>query len=74
MALVGDFYDEETIEQLQNELGLKLAYLRNYDKFALGISIKPTYTSLAEYSAWGFYGDIATIVPLFNNQIDHINW
>ena len=54
----------------QNEVGLKIAYLRKYDKFALGISIKPTYTSLAEYSAWGLSGDIAAIVPLSNNKME----
>ena len=54
----------------QNEVGLKIAYLRKYDKFALGISIKPTYTSLAECSAWGLSGDIAAIVPLSNNKME----
>ena len=54
----------------QNEVGLKIAYLRKYDKFALGISIKPTYTSLAEYSAWGLSGDIAALVPLENNKME----
>ena len=53
----------------QNEVGFKIAYLRKYDKFALGISIKPTYTSLAEYSAWGLSGDIAAIFPLSNNKM-----
>ena len=54
----------------QNELGLKIAYLRQYDRFALGISIKPTYTSLAEYSAWGVSSDIAVIVTLLNNKME----
>ena len=54
----------------QNEIGFKIAYLRKYDKFALGISIKPTYTSLAEYSAWGLSGDIAALVPLANNEME----
>ena len=36
----------------------------------MGISIKPTYTNLAEYSAWGFSGDIAAIVPLSNNKME----
>jgi len=54
----------------QNELGLKIAYLRKYDKIAFGISIKPTHIDLAEYSAWGLSGDIAAIVPLFNNKME----
>ena len=54
----------------QNEMGLKIAYLRQYDKFAMGISIKPTYTSLAEHSAWGLSGDIAVIVPLSYNKME----
>ena len=54
----------------QNEVGLRIAYLLKYDKFALGISIKPTYTSLAEYSSWGLSGDIAVIVPLSNNKME----
>ena len=54
----------------QNELGLKISFLRQYDKFALGISIKPTYTNLAEYSAWGVSSDIAAIVPLLNNTME----
>ena len=54
----------------QNEIGLKVSFLRKYDKFALGISIKPTYTNLAEYSAWGFSGDIAAIVPLSKNKME----
>ena len=54
----------------QNELGLKIAYLRQYEKFALGISIKPTYTNLAEYSAWGVSSDIAAIVTLLNNKME----
>ena len=54
----------------QNEIGFKMSYLRKYDKFALGISVKPTYTSLAEYSAWGLSGDIAGIVPLSKNNIE----
>ena len=54
----------------QNEIGLKIAFLRKYDKFALGMSFKPTYTSLDEYSAWGMSSDIAAIVPLLNNKLE----
>ena len=47
LALVGDFYDEETIEQLQNELGLSqpvfvqyFTYLKNTISGNLGLSFQ----------------------------------
>ena len=54
LALVGDFYDEETIEQLQNELGLNqtvfvqyFTYLKNTISGNLGLSFQ-TRSSVLE--------------------------
>ena len=54
LALVGDFYDEETIEELQNELGLNqpvfvqyLTYLKNTISGNLGLSFQ-TRSSVLE--------------------------
>ena len=54
LALVGDFYDEETIEQLQNELGLSqpvfvqyFTYLKNTISGNLGLSFQ-TRSSVLE--------------------------
>ena len=54
----------------QNELGIKVAFFRRYNSFVLGTCLKPTYTSLADYSAWGVSGDIAALVQLFEKKMD----
>jgi hypothetical protein len=43
-----DYYKINNISQ--NELGMKVAFMRKYDAIAIGISIKPTYVHLADYS------------------------
>ncbi len=57
-------------EITQNEFGVKIAFFRRYNSFVLGTCLKPTYTSLADYSAWGISGDIAALVQLFEKKMD----
>jgi len=54
----------------QNELGLKVAFLRKYNSIAIGVGIKPTYINLANYNAFGLSGDIAVITQKFDNKMD----
>ena len=63
-----NYYNIKDISQ--NELGLKVAFFRRYNSFVLGTCLKPTYTSLADYSAWGISGDIAALVQLFEKKMD----
>jgi len=54
----------------QNELGMKVSFMHKYDAIAIGISIKPTYVHLADYSAWGISNDIGAIIQLFEKKLD----
>mgnify|MGYP000314750560 CR=1 FL=1 len=55
------------IEEIsQQEIGVKIASIRTYNQITLGINVKPFYTGLAEYNAWGLSGDIAAIYSPFN--------
>ena len=50
------------IEEIsQQEIGVKIASIRTYNQITLGVNVKPFYTGLAEYNAWGLSGDIAAI-------------
>ena len=50
------------IEEIsQQEIGVKIASIRTYNQIIFGINVKPFYTGLAEYNAWGLSGDIAAI-------------
>ena len=50
----------------QQEIGVKIASIRTYNQIIFGINVKPFYTGLAEYTAWGLSGDIAAIYNPFN--------
>ena len=55
------------IEEIsQQEIGVKIASIRTYNQITLGVNVKPFYTGLAEYNAWGLSGDIAAIYSPFN--------
>ena len=55
------------IEEIsQQEIGIIIASIRKFNQITLGVNIKPFYTGLAEYNAWGFSGDIAAIYNPFN--------
>jgi len=54
----------------QNELGITVSFMRKYDDIAIGMSIKPTYVHLADYSAWGISNDIGVIIQLFEKNLD----
>ena len=62
-----DYYIIENISQ--NELGMKVSFMHKYNAIAMGISIKPTYLHLADYSAWGISNDIGAIIQLFEKKI-----
>ena len=53
----------------QQELGLAFATICVINQFTLGLSLKPFYTGLGEYKAWGIYGDIGLMAPFFENKI-----
>ena len=63
-----DYYKIKNISQ--NELGMKVSFMHKYDAIAIGISIKPTYVHLADYSAWGISNDIGAIIQLFEKKLD----
>ena len=78
-AWIGDGYSEPKIGEIdyykiknisQNELGMKVSFMHKYDAIAIGISIKPTYLHLADYSAWGISNDIGAIIQLFEKKLD----
>ncbi len=52
----------------QQEIGVKIASIRTYNQLTLGVNIKPFYTGLAEYNAWGLSGDVAAIYNPFNKS------
>ena len=55
------------IEEIsQQEIGVKIASIRTYNQIIFGINVKPFYTGLAEYNAWGLSGDIAAIYIPFD--------
>ena len=57
------------IEEIsQQEIGVKIASIRTYNQIIFGINVKPFYTGLAEYNAWGLSGDIAAIYSPFNKS------
>ena len=60
--------DYSKIEDIsQQEFGLAFASVYNMDHFNIGLSIKPFYTGLAEYKAWGISGDLGVMTHLLNN-------
>ena len=68
-----DIYDDGEVIQYdkikmvsQQEIGVKIAPIRTYNQIIFGINVKPFYTGLAEYNAWGLSGDIAAIYSPFN--------
>ena len=63
-----DYYKIKNISQ--NELGMKVSFMHKYDAIAIGISIKPMYVHLADYSAWGISNDIGVIIQLFEKNLD----
>ena len=63
-----DYYKIKNISQ--NELGMKMSFMHKYEAIAIGISIKPTYVHLADYSAWGISNDIGAIIQLFEKKLD----
>lgn len=63
-----NYYNLKDISQ--NELGLKVAFFRKYKSIVIGTCLKPTYTNLAEYSAWGISGDIAALIQLVERKMD----
>ena len=63
-----DYFKIKNISQ--NELGMKVSFMHKYDAIAIGISIKPTYVHLADYSAWGISNDIGAIIQLFEKKLD----
>ncbi len=67
---IGDINYFKIKDISQNELGVKIALFRRYNSFVLGTCLKPTYTGLADYSAWGISGDIAGLVQLFEKKMD----
>ena len=63
-----DYYKIKNISQ--NELGMKVSFMHKYDAFIIGISIKPMYVHLADYSALGISNDIGAIIQLFDKKLD----
>jgi len=63
-----DYYKIKNVSQ--NELGMKVSFMHKYDAIAIGISIKPMYIHLADYSAWGISNDIGAILQLFEKKLD----
>ena len=66
---IGEINYNNIREFSQNELGLKVAFLHRYNNFALGICLKPTYTNLAEFKAWGISGDVSALVQMYEKKI-----
>ena len=66
---IGEINYNNIREFSQNELGLKVAFLHRYNNFALGICLKPTYTNLAEFNAWGISGDVSALVLMYEKKI-----
>ena len=63
---IGEINYSDIEEFSQQEIGLKIATIYEFKEIILGISIKPFYTGLVEYSAWGLSGDLATIMYPYN--------
>ena len=54
----------------QNEIGVKFSFLRNIKNFIIASSFKPSYTSLAGYSAVGISLDISILKQFYDKKID----
>ena len=54
----------------QNEIGIKLSFLRKIKKIIIASSIKPSYTSLAGFSALGISSDISILKQFCNKKMD----
>ena len=63
---IGEINYSNIEEISQQEIGVKIASIRTYNQIIFGINVKPFYTGLAEYNAWGLSGDIAAIYSPFN--------
>ena len=62
--------DYSRIEDIsQQEIGLAFATIYNMDHYTIGLSIKPFYTGLAEYKAWGISGDLGVMAPFLDNRM-----
>ena len=62
--------DYSKIENIsQQEVGLVVATIYNMNHLTMGFSIKPTYTGLAEYKAWGLSGDFGLMTSLLDNRM-----
>ena len=54
----------------QKELGLAFATIYHLNRFTIGLSIKPFYTGLAEYAAFGITGDFGVIAPILQDRME----
>ena len=58
----------------QKEVGLAVATIYNMNHFTMGLSIKPFYTGLAEYKAWGVSSDLGMMASLLDNRMEIGCW
>ena len=62
--------DYSKIEDIsQQEIGLAFATIYSLDRYTIGLNIKPFYTGLAEYKAWGISGDLGVMAPFLNHRM-----
>ena len=62
--------DYSRIEDISmQELGFTFATIYNMNHYTIGFSIKPFYTGLAEYKAWGISGDFGVMAPFLENRM-----
>ena len=54
----------------QNEIGIKLSFLRKIKNIMFASSLKPSYTSLAGFSALGISSDISILKQFYNKKMD----
>ena len=57
----------------QKELGLKLSFCKKYKRYYFGTSLKPSYTSVAGFKAYGMSTDIA-LSTYFYKKILNLNF
>ena len=74
MNLDGSIEYSKIEDVSQKEVGLAVATIYNMNHFTMGLSIKPFYTGLAEYKAWGVSSDLGMMASLLDNRLEFGCW
>ena len=51
---------------VQQEIGIQLSTIRFWGPYTLGFTLKPSFTSLAEFKSYGISSDVAAMLQPFN--------